>query len=390
MVNANVGSPSSSKRDPGDSTAQTAVDPWLLRCGFYHGYLPREDVGTLLRKQGDFLVRLSENLVRTNEKPERQTSNVISVLIEKQNIVNSSRTTERNDQIKNIVVYHRKGKWYLDESLKFNSAALLFAHYMNQPLILNKVPILLQRGVGLCRWEYFHRNVKIVKTVGRGAYGEVKMAELLKRNGRTDTVAVKTLTQKTEQAISPKLIKEILKEARIMRRLRHPNIVSFLGVVLIDHPLYIILEYVEGGALDSYLKKNKSKITNEERLEVALGVAWGMEYLHKMHVLHRDIAARNCLYERKISVKISDFGLSRRGSIYKMKTMQKMPIKYMAPESLSSFLFSQKTDVYSYGILIYELYSCEEPYQGLSTGEIRSMISANSFVFLSIFLNILK
>ncbi|ETN83959.1 SH2 domain protein, partial [Necator americanus] len=308
--------------------AQTAVDPWLLRCGFYHGYLPREDVGTLLRKQGDFLVRLSE--------------------------------------IKNIVVYHRKGKWYLDESLKFNSAALLFAHYMNQPLILNKVPILLQRGVGLCRWEYFHRNVKIVKTVGRGAYGEVKMAELLKRNGRTDTVAVKTLTQKTEQAISPKLIKEILKEARIMRRLRHPNIVSFLGVVLIDHPLYIILEYVEGGALDSYLKKNKSKITNEERLEVALGVAWGMEYLHKMHVLHRDIAARNCLYERKISVsfnhcigciaikklqvKISDFGLSRRGSIYKMKTMQKMPIKYMAPESLSSFLFSQKTDVYSYGV----------------------------------------
>ncbi|KAK6755525.1 hypothetical protein RB195_014104 [Necator americanus] len=155
MVNANVGSPSSSKRDPGDSTAQTAVDPWLLRCGFYHGYLPREDVGTLLRKQGDFLVRLSE--------------------------------------IKNIVVYHRKGKWYLDESLKFNSAALLFAHYMNQPLILNKVPILLQRGVGLCRWEYFHRNVKIVKTVGRGAYGEVKMAELLKRNGRTDTVAVKTV-----------------------------------------------------------------------------------------------------------------------------------------------------------------------------------------------------
>ncbi|EPB75277.1 protein tyrosine kinase [Ancylostoma ceylanicum] len=273
------------------------------------------------------------------EKPIRRTSNVISVLID-------------TNQIRNIVVYHRGGKWYLEESLKFDSAALLFAHYMNKPLLLDKIPVLLQRGVNLCRWEFFHRNVKIMKTVGRGAYGEVKMAELHKRNGETSIVAVKTLSQETGLTISPKLIKEILKEARIMRRLRHPNIVTFVGVVLVDHPLYIILEYVQGGALDSYLRKNKHKIKEDERLQLALGVAWGMEYLHKVNVLHRDIAARNCLYDRRFTVKISDFGLSRKGTTYKMKTMQKMPIKYMAPESLSQFLFSQKSDVYSYGSLL--------------------------------------
>ncbi|EYB82249.1 hypothetical protein Y032_0363g3521 [Ancylostoma ceylanicum] len=355
-------SESTSIKDPGDSTAQKAVDVWLFRSGFYHGYLPREDVAALLKRKGDFLVRLSESLTMNGgEKPIRRTSNVISVLID-------------TNQIRNIVVYHRGGKWYLEESLKFDSAALLFAHYMNKPLLLDKIPVLLQRGVNLCRWEFFHRNVKIMKTVGRGAYGEVKMAELHKRNGETSIVAVKTLSQETGLTISPKLIKEILKEARIMRRLRHPNIVTFVGVVLVDHPLYIILEYVQGGALDSYLRKNKHKIKEDERLQLALGVAWGMEYLHKVNVLHRDIAARNCLYDRRFTVKISDFGLSRKGTTYKMKTMQKMPIKYMAPESLSQFLFSQKSDVYSYGILIYELYSCKEPYHGIANVEIRSMI----------------
>ncbi|KAL6741786.1 hypothetical protein Aduo_015007 [Ancylostoma duodenale] len=353
---------SCSIKDPGDSTAQKTVDVWLFRSGFYHGYLPREDVAALLKRKGDFLVRLSESLItNASEKPIRRTSNVISVLVE-------------GNQIKNIVVYHRGGKWYLEESLKFDSAALLFAHYMNRPLLLDKVPVLLQRGVNLCRWEFFHRSVKIMKTVGRGAYGEVKMAELHKRNGEKSIVAVKTLSRDNGVTISPKLIKEILKEARIMRRLRHPNIVTFVGVVLVDHPLYIILEYVQGGALDSYLRKNKDKIKDDERLQLALGVAWGMEYLHKVNILHRDIAARNCLYDKRFTVKISDFGLSRRGTTYKMKTMQKMPIKYMAPESLSQFLFSQKTDVYSYGILIYELYSCKEPYQGVSNVETRSMV----------------
>ncbi|CAJ0590315.1 unnamed protein product, partial [Cylicocyclus nassatus] len=278
--------------------------------------------------------------------------------------------------IRNIIIYHRRGKWFLEESRKFDSAALLFAYYMNNPIMLDKVSILLQRGVGFCRWEYTHRNLKLVKTVGRGAYGEVKLAELRKRNGKVLAVAVKTLSRKTGIKVSPKLIKEILKESRIMRRLRHPNIVSFIGVVLVDHPLYIILEYVQGGALDSYLRKNKDKITSEERMKLVMGVAWGMEYLHQNNIIHRDIAARNCLCDKTFSVKISDFGLSRKGSVYKMKTMQKMPIKYMAPESLSCFLFSPKTDVYTFGILVYEVYACKEPYQGCSTAEVRSMVIA--------------
>ncbi|KAK5966837.1 Tyrosine-protein kinase [Trichostrongylus colubriformis] len=361
----------STERDAGDSTAQKEVDCWLLRSDFYHGYLPREDVVGLLKGHGDFLVRLSEKVkVTANKQQQKQTSNIISVLVDEEN--RSTTMQERERKIKHIVVYHRGGKWYLEDALKFDSAALLFAYYMERPLVRDNVSILLQRGVRLCRWEYFHRNVKVMRVIGKGAYGEVKLAELHKRNGSIVTVAAKTVSQ--ENGVSPKKVKEMLKEARIMRGLRHPNIVSFIGVVLIDHPIYIILELMQGGALDAYLRKNQKRVTSDERLRFAMGVAWGMEYLHGAKILHRDLAARNCLYDGKLYVKISDFGLSKKGTTYKMKAIQKMPVRYMAPESLQQYMFTQKTDVYTYGILIYEIYTCMEPYHDVPSAQIKSTI----------------
>ncbi|VDL72145.1 unnamed protein product [Nippostrongylus brasiliensis] len=87
---------------------------------------------------------------------------------------------------------------------------------------------------------------------------------------------------------------------------------------------------MKAGALDAYLRKNNAKVTTDERIRFCMGVAWGMEYLH--------------------SVKIADFGLSRKGTVYKMRVIQKMPIRYMAPESLLEYTFSQKTDVYTFGV----------------------------------------
>ncbi|KJH53436.1 protein tyrosine kinase [Dictyocaulus viviparus] len=118
-----------------------------------------------------------------------------------------------------------------------------------------------------------------------------------------------------------------MKEVRIMRSLHHTNVVSLVGVVLVDHPLYILLEYVSGSALDVYLKRKHSKISKSERMAMMIGVATGMDYIHKSNVIHRDLAARNCLYDRNNTVKISDFGLSRPGVSYRMKTAQKMTNK---------------------------------------------------------------
>ncbi|ETN83389.1 protein tyrosine kinase, partial [Necator americanus] len=214
------------------------------------------------------------------------------------------------------------------------------------------VDIVLKRGVRLANWELQHKNVTIGRVLGQGAFGELK----------------------SDTELSKAKIKEMMKEARLMRELKHPNVVCIYGVALLEHPLYIILEYVPGGALDAYLRKNKNVIGRDERLLMAMGAAWGLEYLHKSNVLHRDVAARNCLYDNDKIVKISDFGLSRRGTTYTMKTAKKMPIKWMAPESMSSFTFSQKTDVYSYGVLVFEIFSGVEPYEGVSNSMTKRMI----------------
>ncbi|RCN24639.1 protein tyrosine kinase [Ancylostoma caninum] len=267
---------------------------------------------------------------------------------------------------------------------------------------------MLKRGVRLAKWEIQHKNVTIGRVLGQGAFGEVRKGTLLRRSGRSVPVAVKTvrlisfqyvilpeashfrdfqslncmgkswkdcleaktmkpyaihdgiLQLKSDTELSKAKIKEMMKEARLMRELKHPNVVCIYGVALLEHPLYIILEYVPGGALDAYLRKNRHTIDRDERLLMAMGAAWGMEYLHKSNVLHRDVAARNCLYDNDKIVKISDFGLSRRGTTYKMQTAKKMPIKWMAPESMSNFTFSQKTDVYSYGVGL-SVMNCRRP-----------------------------
>ncbi|WKY10612.1 hypothetical protein Q1695_002738 [Nippostrongylus brasiliensis] len=334
-----------------------AADAWLQAAEFFHGYLPREDIPPLLLKHGDFLVRLSEANVKSSEgkkkkAKQKRTSRVISILINSQAKMDLVPLEKRASLIKNIVIMNKRAKWWLDPATQFDNLETLFKHYQTQALAVEKDSVVLSRGVGLSRWEFKHDHVHVGRLLGRGAYGELTMTSLLTRE----------------------LIREIMKEARIMRGLHHINVVSMVGVVLIDHPLYILLEYVSGGALDVYLKRRHSKIKTEERLAMILGVASGMDYIHKANVIHRDLAARNCLYDRTHTVKISDFGLSRSGTVYKMKTAQKMPIKWMAPESILTFSFTQKTDVYTYGVLIFEIFAAIGPYDDLRNSVVKKMI----------------
>ncbi|KAE9416605.1 hypothetical protein Angca_005034, partial [Angiostrongylus cantonensis] len=331
---------------------------WLQSTEFYHGYLPREDIPPLLLKNGDFLVRISE-VCSVCKKFSTEWSTSKQFLL-------------RLLYVLNLVIMNKNKKWWIDPTDQFETLPLLFESYTTKPLLVEKETIFLKRGVGLCRWEFKHANVQVGRLLGRGAYGEVRKGTVLRKGGRIVNVAVKTLTM--TNMLTRELIREIMKEVRIMRLFNHANVVGLVGVVLIDHPLYILLEYVSGSALDVYLKRKHGKITKDERLAMMIGVATGMDYIHKANVLHRDLAARNCLYDRTNTVKISDFGLSRPGSSYKMKTAQKMPIKWMAPESIQTFTFTQKTDVYTFGVLIYEICSGIGPYDDMRNTVVKKMI----------------
>ncbi|VDO90253.1 unnamed protein product [Haemonchus placei] len=177
-------------------------------------------------------------------------------------------------------------------------------------------------------------------------------------------------------------------EARLMRHFDHPNVVKFYGVAAGQEPLMVIMELANCGALDSFLQKAEQPM--DRKNEMCLQAAWGLEYLHAKNVLHRDIAARNCLYgdnkasdtreskERDNSstfVKISDFGLTREGTVYQMDPHKRVPIRWLAPETLKMAIYTQKTDVFSYGIMCWEIYNNGiEPYPGMTVAEVNQNV----------------
>lgn len=147
-------------------------------------------------------------------------------------------------------------------------------------------------------------------------------------------------------------VREMMKEARIQNSLKHRNVVRLYGVLALEQPIGIILELVDGGSLDAYLKTGEGMIDTREKIGMCTGAANGLAYIHSLRIIHRDIAARNCLYNGKDKlVKISDFGLSKRlservDSEYKMRKAVKLPIKWLAPETIKDHVFTFKTDVY--------------------------------------------
>ncbi|KAK5983306.1 Protein kinase domain-containing protein, partial [Trichostrongylus colubriformis] len=156
------------------------------------------------------------------------------------------------------------------------------------------------------------------------------------------------------------------------RILQHRNVVRIYGVAVDEQPLYIILELVKGGALNTFLKENANKVEVKDKMDMCLGAALGVEYLHSNQCMHRDLAARNCLITHDRVVKISDFGLSRLGVHYKLKSAMKLPIKWLAPETITTFTFSLKTDVFSFGVLVYEIFADgAEPWDGQTNAEVK-------------------
>ncbi|CAD6186080.1 unnamed protein product [Caenorhabditis auriculariae] len=384
---------------------QGYIDPWIFQMPFYHGYLPREDLPFLLKKKGDFVVRICDVPLAARAIKKRDRTLIISLVV---------RDTESLDgvvppsHVRHIVVNCRQGHNYVELKKEFDSLQELFSHYSVYPMKINTIvgpqpttgksakgaksnnstitnkstltrtvdDALLLRGISLTRWEFRHTNIEIIKKVGQGAFGEVYKGSL--KNRKKGFVAIKTM--KAEKDMEKDLVREMMAEARVMRSLNHPNIVRIRGVALLEKPLFIIIDYINGGSLDSYLKANHDCLSEMERSKMAMCAAWGLQYLHEKKIIHRDIAARNCLYDDDKMVKLSDFGLSRQGTVYKMKQVQKMPVKWMAPECIKGLIFSQASDVFSFGNLLYEIYTSTEPYNGKTTGDAKVMILTGKFM----------
>lgn len=226
--------------------------------------------------------------------------------------------------------------------------------------------------------------------LGSGAFGEVyegTAVDILGRGSGEIKVAVKTLKKgSTDQE---KI--EFLKEAHLMSKFNHPNILKQLGVCLLSEPQYIILELMEGGDLLSYLRKARGTtlsgplLTLADLVELCVDISKGCVYLEQMHFIHRDLAARNCLvsvkdYTSPRVVKIGDFGLARE--IYKHDYYRKrgeglLPVRWMAPENLMDGIFTSQSDVWSFGILVWEILTLgHQPYPAHSNLDVLNYVQA--------------
>ncbi|EYC08991.1 hypothetical protein Y032_0063g3468 [Ancylostoma ceylanicum] len=350
-------------------STESIIDPWLLNQNYYHGYLSKEDLPSLLFIHGDFLVRCTEG----GKQKAREI--IVSVMHDPEGKSKAADYDGRMEAIKNAVVQTTQDNdqtyYYFDSNTKFPSVEGLLLHHTEKPILVNEVEVLLKRGVRLAKWEYPTTAVQVGKLTGTGSFGEIRKGKLTRRDGQVVDVSVRMMKGRSE--ICKQQSRELVRQARLLRDLCHPNVLRFYGVCLLELPIFVLNELVSGGALDAYLLENKSTVDKDEKMQMMASAGWGIAFLHSNEILLRDIAAKNCLYTTNKMVKISEFVWSRRGTTYAMKSTKRGSIKvdtfikWMAPESIRTYIFNRKTDVYSYGVLIYEIFACGEPYSKLTT-----------------------
>ncbi|XP_061097396.1 ephrin type-A receptor 4b isoform X2 [Conger conger] len=214
-------------------------------------------------------------------------------------------------------------------------------------------------------------NIRIERVIGAGEFGEVCSGRLKLPSKREIYVAIKSL----KAGYSEKQRRDFLSEASIMGQFDHPNIIRLEGVVTRCKPVMIITEFMENGSLDTFLKKHDGQFTVIQLVGMLRGIASGMKYLSDMSYVHRDLAARNILVNSNLVCKVSDFGLSRvleddPEAAYTTRG-GKIPIRWTSPEAIAYRKFTSASDVWSYGIVMWEVMSYgERPYWEMSNQDV--------------------
>ena len=212
-------------------------------------------------------------------------------------------------------------------------------------------------------WEIDRKSIHLVEKLGAGQFAEVWMGIW---NGTTE-VAVKTFRPGTMDAHA------FLEEAAILKKLRHPNLIQLYAVCTQEEPVYIITELMKHGSLLEYLRGDGRSLKLTQLIDMGAQVAAGMAYLEEKNCIHRDLGATNILVGEHLICKVAGFSLARviDEDIYEAHTEAKFPVKWTAPEAAMYNRFSIKSDVWSFGILLYELITYGRfPYPGMNNTQV--------------------
>ncbi|KAH7724954.1 TK/FER protein kinase [Aphelenchoides avenae] len=315
---------------------------------YYYGFIPRTDIEPLLRKEGDFILR----------KTEQQPGQVVLAV-----------SVFWDGTVRHYMINQDEQGLYIEGHHEKTVGELIQWHRSSRTALNTTTGAKLRRAVERPPWLLNHESIKLAEKLGEGAFGEVYLAEF-----KEEEVAVKTMRGEATGDDRRKF----MKEARTMRKFKHRNVVKILGVAVHELPLMIVMEFCPGGSLLSYVRK-KPSLFQRNSGKFIFEASDGLAYLERERCIHRDIAARNCLLTAKQDVKISDFGMSEETAITEDK-LEKVPVKWLAPETLQQRKYSHKTDVWSYGILCWEVYADgAEPYPGLTNLQTRAKIVVQNY-----------
>ncbi|KAG7589311.1 PAS fold [Arabidopsis suecica] len=245
-------------------------------------------------------------------------------------------------------------------SINVNSASSASSCGSTSSSVMNKVDM----DSDCLDYEILWEDLKIGEQIGQGSCGTVYHGLWFGSD-----VAVKVFSK---QEYSEEIITSFKQEVSLMKRLRHPNVLLFMGAVASPQRLCIVTEFLPRGSLFRLLQRNKSKLDLRRRIHMASDIARGMNYLHHCSppIIHRDLKSSNLLVDRNWTVKVADFGLSRIKHETYLTTNGRGTPQWMAPEVLRNEAADEKSDVYSFGVVLWELVTEKIPWENLNAMQV--------------------
>ncbi|XP_009986255.1 PREDICTED: tyrosine-protein kinase ITK/TSK [Tauraco erythrolophus] len=335
---------------------------------WYNKNISRSKAETLLKDEG----REGAFMVRDSRQPGMYTVSVFTKAL----------STDNNPVIKHYHINETTDfpkRYYLAEKHVFDCIPELINYHQHNAAGLvtrlryavscwrKKAPI--TAGLSYGKLVINPSELTRVQEIGSGQFGVVYLGYLLEKT----KVAIKTIR---EGAMSEE---DFIEEAKVLMKLSHPKLVQLYGVCFENAPISLVFEFMENGCLSDYLRSQRGHFSKETLLGMCQDVCEGMAYLEQNSVIHRDLAARNCLVGESHVVKVSDFGMSRivLDDQYTSSTGTKFPVKWSAPEVFSYSNYSTKSDVWSFGVLMWEVFSEGKiPYENRTNGEVVEEINA--------------
>ena len=218
-------------------------------------------------------------------------------------------------------------------------------------------------------YELDRQKIELSEIIGEGQFGDVhKGVFKVSASSEGLNIAVKTCKVETDANMAEKF----LEEAYIMQQFDHQHIIKLIGICS-SSPIWIVMELARHGELRAYLQNNKHRLELSSLVLFSYQLSTALSYLESKHFVHRDIAARNVLVSSHDCVKLADFGLSRwiDNETYYKASKGKLPIKWMAPESINFRRFTTASDVWMFGVCTWEILMMGvKPFQGVKNSEV--------------------